>query len=210
MTKEEAVELVQDHLVGGDVTPDGIGKYHPAVIEKIVEIIYEDLMEMAYRQAKKYSDFSQLDSFSTVYPEVDVKYDGVRKKYYSDLPVPIVQLPDNTQIRLISPAEDESQAYVYRESSGGSFVMSGLEVDYVMEEPIYIQEKDRVYYINMTKRAKPDSLLMKLIPKFSVLEDEDEFYIPNLQNVNIIQMAESILERKRVIPEDVPNDNIVN
>jgi len=105
MTKAEFTELVVRYLSGGDCPADVMGKYHPAVAEKYIEMAYGDILMQL--------PSSQLDAYVKAYNNVTVSFDSARDEYYSELPSTIISLPMGRGVRLISPQQEQKLKFIY-------------------------------------------------------------------------------------------------
>ena len=205
MTKEQWIDLTIDFLSGGDQTEDTKGKYHPEIVSKHLNLAFTTLIEATYKQNLSYGDFSELDAFTRPYENVAVQTGVSRDKKYSQMPVAVVNLPDNRGIRQISPMKDESTSYAYMESVG-SPVFFELEVSEVSDVPTFYVEQNNIIYVNMSDDT--DTVLMKLIPSFEALNDTDEVSIPGGKDKIIFDMVAQTMLNKP--PEDTINDKKVN
>lgn len=207
MTKEQFVKLIQTQLSNGNVTAALMGKYHPAEIEKFIELAYNDVVGKAYSQSQRYSDFSQLDNHIKAYKKVPVLWDQDLCEYYSILPAPIIQIPDNQAIRLISPMLDQSYAFVYEDNSSTA-VFNELEVSVLDSSSSYQVEGSQIRYKSgMSEDMAKAGMLMKLVVQFDSLEDEDEVYMPAGQSTLVTQIVVEYLTQRKSGPEQTKNDN---
>ncbi len=207
MTKEQFVKLIESQLANGNVTSALLGKFHPAEIEKFIEMAYNDVVGKSYNQAQRYSDFSQLDNHIKPFKNVPVLHDEDLCEYYSILPAPIVQIPDNQAIRLICPMRDQSDAFVYEDNSSTA-VFSELEVSALDSSKSYQVEGSQIRYKEgMTDDIAKAGVLMKLVVQFGALEDDDEVYMPAGQSTLISQIVVEYMSQRKAGPEKTNNDN---
>jgi hypothetical protein len=207
MTKEQFVKIIQTQLANGNVTSALMGKYHPAEIEKFIEMAYNDVVGKAYGQSQRYSDFSQLDNHIKAYKNVPVTYDKDLCEYYSILPAPIIQIPDNQSIRLISPMLDQGYAFVYEDNSSTA-VFNELEVNALDDSGSYQVEASQIRYKSgMTDDMAKAGMLMKLVVQFDALDDDDEVYMPAGQSTLISQIVVEYLSQRKAGPEQTNNDS---
>ncbi len=207
MNKEQLVKIIQTQLANGNVTSALLGKYHPAEIEKFIEMAYNDVVGKAYSQSQRYSDFSQLDNHIKAFKNVPVAYDKDLCEYYSILPAPIIQIPDNQAIRLISPMRDQGYAFVYEDNSATA-VFNELEVNALDSSVAYQVEASQIRYKSgMTDDMAAAGVLMKLVVQFDALDDEDEVYMPSGQSTLITQIVVEYLSQRKAGPEQTNNDS---
>jgi hypothetical protein len=74
MTKAQLRDLVKDYLAGGNCPPEIKGKYHPIIIERYIEMSYNDIVN---ESIQKSGDYSILDGCTKPYV-VPVVYDSSR------------------------------------------------------------------------------------------------------------------------------------
>lgn len=207
MTKEQFVYLIFDQLGGGNTTSALLGKFHPTEIEKFIELAYNDVVGKANSQATRYSDNSQLDNYIKAYKFVAVVCDTDLNEYYSTLPAPIIQIPDNQAIRLICPMKDQTDAFVYEDNSSRA-IFSELEVNALDSSITYEVEGMQIRYkTGMTKEIADAGVLMKLIVYFDSLEDSDEIFIPAGQSAMVFDLVSKMLFQRKQVPEQTNNDS---
>lgn len=207
MNKEQFVKIIQTQLANGNVTSALMGKFHPAEIEKFIELAYNDVVGKSYSQSQRYSDFSQLDNHIKPYRNVPVNYDQDLCEYYSDLPAPIVQIPDNQAIRLICPMQDQAFAFVYEDNSATA-VFNELEVSVLDSSGSYQVEASQIRYKSgMTDDIAKKGMLMKLVVVFDSLDDEDEVYIPAGFSNMVTDTVVEFMTQRKAQPEQTNNDS---
>ena len=207
MTKKNLIDVIIHRLANGDCPQEMKGKYHPRIIEKHVEMVSNYLIKtVAYKEAEKNNDWGLLDTYTKTFIPVEVLWDDTRKEYYSVLPVAVVDLPDNRGIRFISDQENQAVQYIYR-SNNSVDVFSNLDIDRVSVKPRWYREKDKVFY---SRQLMPTTtaVLMKLIPNFSDLEDDDQAPIPEAYAKSVFDLVFQAMMGMGL--EKVSNDNNAN
>lgn len=207
--KIEIVEKIQSALNGGDDVSDGLSRYHPSDIEANVDEVYADILQNMYSQnmrSKMGFDPMLLDDYTRTYNNIPVQYDEVRCEFYSQLPVTTVSLPFNSSVRFISPQQEQKLQFS-PVSNNASVVFSELEVDKVDNVPSFYMESNRVYYSFPVHDYK--KVLMKLVPSFSSLLDDDLIPEPSIVGQRgLITIYDIVVARFRnMLPEDLMNDN---
>jgi len=202
MTKEQAVELTIDYLAGGSCPADLRGKFHPEIISKYWEMVYNEILYGVNANAIDYRDFGQLDSYVKAYKNVAVQYDADRDEHYSLLPALVVQLPKNRGIRSISPSQDQKLKFWYSDNNTDD-VYSELEVGKIIKRVRYYVENNKVYYRNYDHNIT--GLLFKLVVPFSEFSDTENIAIPAQQNAQVFNMIVNLLRQK--VSEKNTNDN---
>lgn len=206
MKKIEIIDVLKHNLAGGDCPQELIGKYHPEILSKHIEMAWNYLIKtVAYREAEQLDDWGLLDAFTKTYVPVEVKFDEVRNERYSNLPVSIVDLPRNRGIRFISDIHNQSNQYLYRDNNSVD-IYSNLDVSKVIPTPRYYREGDKVFYSGLSSLIP--NVLQKLIPNFSSLDDDDEVPIPSAYNKLIFDLVYQQMMNLR--PEKLSNDNNSN
>ena len=85
MKKAVLIELIKENLAGGDAPAEIRGKYDPRIIEKYLDMAYNDVVFNLYEAGyQKGGDYSALDNFGKSY-KVTIQEDKERKEYCSEL-----------------------------------------------------------------------------------------------------------------------------
>lgn len=222
LKKEQYIEQLRHRLCGGDPTTDTMGRFHPLIVEKEVDAVYESLLQSLFSQNIKGGNYSVLDAYTRTFPSkqyptaVPVLYDTYRDEYYSELPKPVIVLNSpgdgsgNYGIRLISLTKGQANAFIPIDNNA-STVFSGLEVNTVNAIPTYYVEENKVYY-NFTGLNVPEEVLMKIVPTFSFLADDDFVTMPEVMTKNgMLTVGDLVFERfMGEQPEKMTNDNNSN
>jgi len=204
MTKEVLTKLVIRFLTGGDNVADTLSKYHPAEVEKYIEMAFNSVIYQICLNAISYNDFGQLDAYCKSFSNVPVICDELRDEYYSILPVSIINLPKNRGIRFISPMKDQRNQFVDRENNA-SDIYDELEVGMMPDMITYYRENVKLFYDNrMTQELAENGVLQKLIPAYSEWSDEDELPIPGGKDMDIVRTVIELLSKK---PNEDLSDN---
>jgi hypothetical protein len=204
MNKGSWTELIISHVAGGAVPSDLDSRYHPLTIGKLFDVVYESLIYQVSANQIMYRDYGQLDAYTKAFKDVPILHDADRDEYYSIIPSPIINLPLNRGIRLISPMQDQKNRFWYSENNSVD-VWSELESQQVMGYVSFYVEGDRVYYREMKDQFLNFGLLFKNVVPLSEFDDEDELGIPAQKSMEIFAMiTEMLMKRKN---EDSVEDN---
>lgn len=209
ITKRELIEKIQDALAGGEMVADLQSKFHPEIIASHIAEAYDFLLVNAYRQASasvKGKDSSMLDNYTKTFPFVPVQYDSIRDEYFVDLPVPVIVLPDNDGIRMVSYQKDQTKQLVPI-SNNANFVFSELECGQISEQGTYYVETKKIF--TQFVGIPPTHVLLKLVVSFDDLEDDDYIGEPNLVTKSgVLTIYDLVIGRlANKPPEKVVNDN---
>lgn len=205
MNKSQLIELVRRNLQGGDAPISVRKKYDPRLVMLYVEMAYNDLVSLLYDDGiKKGGDFSALDNFGKSYKR-QLKYNSDREEYYLDLDMDIVPLPDNQGIRLVSPWLNQANSYDYRDNNAQG-VFSLLLNDTVSTRPWFYTELPYIFlgHIPTPKGSKTeptDELMVKVIPPFNKLDDNDEVFIPGGNNLKLFELVYNVVNQVNKNPE---------
>lgn len=206
MTKEQLIDTIKDRLAGGDCPQEIKGRYHPEIISKHITLVLNYLIKsVAYKEAEMYG-WGILDGYSKAYKDVDVVFDASRNEYYSFLPCSVVQLPMNRGVRMISPMHDQKYNFIYRENNSIS-IYQHLDVDKIKGIPRFYVEGNKVFYSDQFN-SDYTKLLMKVIPDFDSLDDEDEAQVPTAYGKMIFDLVVQSMQGKPF--EKISNDNNPN
>lgn len=196
MTKRQLVDMIIHRLAGGNVSSDLIGKYHHEMVAKYASVAMNSMFFDLFR-----SNESLLDLYAKNYV-VSISEDTTLDAYYSVLPHPIVQLPGNAGIRLITPKQDPGTVIPLVPSMAVSS-LSHLEVVNLFDIMYGFLVNDRVYYRN--KFADFSQVLMKLLIPLDEYEWTDEVYLPSGKGYEIAAMVGQMM--LQMPEEDMKNDN---
>lgn len=205
MKKAVLIELIKENLAGGDAPAPIRGKYDDRVIEKYLEMGYDDLVADIYKECFKTNNYSLLDNFGKAYKVVILK-DEDRGEYYVELAISVVPLPDNQGIRLVSPYKDQSQAFDYIDNNS-QHVFRYLFNNVVSPTGIYYTELPRIYVSNFPTALIGKELMVKVIPPFNGLDENDDVFLPGGNNLALFDRVYEIMFRKNKTPQDDYDNN---
>lgn len=137
--------------------------------------------------------------------DVEVKYDANRNRYYSNLPVGVISLPNDMGVYHVYFPDAEADLFIpvtpamramYKHSLAKS-----LEGDYG-----YYLLEDRIWYT----QKMPDNctVSMNLVAQSADLGEYDYFPIDGSAVSEILQRAAQLLLPQREIPQDIRNNGI--
>jgi hypothetical protein len=205
MNKAELIELVKENLSGGDAPAEIRGKYHPRIIEKYLEMAYDDLVATIYQEGEPSGSFAALDSFGKSY-KTTLTEDKDRGELYVELSISVVPLPDNKGIRLVCPYKDQSAAFDYIDNNS-SHVFSRLHNQVVRPKGTYYAELPRIYISNVDRTLIGKDIMVKAIPPFNGLKPEDDAFIPAGKNTMLFNLVYELMVRKNQTPKDDYDNN---
>lgn len=207
MTKQQVIDLCKKFLGGGGNLPPEIRTINDnRVIEKYLSLAFDTFFNKSSTIKDEIADEMgqsnwRYDQFVKRFYQ-PILQDSISDKYYSQLPAQIMSVNNNQGIRLISPAKEESTAFLPRKTLG-TFLMDGLDVN-TMNNIFYTLEGRNVYYSGDID-CNWENVLMKLAVKFEELDDEDWINIPDGDAAQIVQTAIGFMSGK--MPSDIANDN---
>lgn len=208
MTRAQWIELIKRALDGGSAPVELRGRYHENEIALYIQSAINSLLNTyttlsAQNSANQGHDLWKFDGMTKTYP-LDIKFDSTRKKYYSELPVSIMPILNNSGIRMIFPIEAEECAFIPRAQTD-DFLMDGLDVNLITGLIYFKVENTKVYYsgdINCNWKQ----VLAKLIINFTEFDDNDEVPMPEGKDFNLLEMVYKFMLAKK--PMDNENDNV--
>lgn len=219
--KNQYIETIQRRCCGGEPTADLLSRYHPKLIEKEVDQVYESLLQSLFIQNIKGGNFAVLDAYTHPYPNANhpspvlIKKDIYRNEFYCDLPAPVIALNSpgngtgNYGIRIICPVESQAVQFIPIDNNA-DVIFNELEVSMICTIPSYYVEGNRVFF---NFRGQPyeegDALLFKIVPTFSSLSDNDYVTMPQFMTKNgMLEVADLVFERLTGMPaEKMTNNN---
>lgn len=217
MNKKNLIDLTIDFLTGGALTPALKSVYHPEIVKYQLEVAFDTLLG----QGDSDSVLNEMgipnwryDSMTKAYL-LSVEYDTLRDKYYSNLPVGVMSLNNNSGIRMIYPTKSEESAFIPR-SQTDNFLMGTLDVNKFTDIVRFTYESNNTVYYTASEsnqllcrlHKENKSVYAKLAVKFGALEDTDEITVPDGKLGTIFQFVAEALSRKK--PEDLTDDNVPN
>lgn len=220
MRKIELIELVKDHLAGGDATKDVKGRYHDEIIANHLSTAFKRAVFDTWLEAKSYSDYSLLDSWAAFY-EVSVSQDVNDYEKVGFLPFPPIQLQDAMGILQVTSYDtsipshpNRRVSFAYRETNHSS-VFDALEVDLVSTKPYFYLERrvagnnDELHEIRIGNCEDPcDKIGVKMIVPFERMDDYDPVPIPAGKEDLLVRSVIDLMAAKP--PEDEINDSKAN
>lgn len=207
MKKIDLIELVEDFLTGGDAPDDVKGRFHPEIIKKHIELEFRSLVFDVFLEAKRFSDYSILDSWTKKYTIGITPLNG---KADAVLPYPPMQLPDNLGIRLVCTTDSPSSAYAYRENNSHA-IFSELAISRISTRPFFtIEQNDgdgnETHILKLEQiPTGVTSIDVRMIVPLDYIDDYDDISIPAGKETVLVN---GVIERLAGKPsEDLINDN---
>jgi hypothetical protein len=205
MNKAELIELVKENLSGGDAPAEIRGKYHPKIIEKYLEMAYDDLVATIYQESEPSGNFAALDTFGKAY-KVILKKDEDRGELYVELDISVVPLPNNKGITLVCPYRDQTSAFDYVDNNS-SHVFRKLHNQVMRPVGTYYAELPRIYIANVDPTLIGKDIMVKAIPPFNGLKSTDDVFVPAGKNTMLFNLVYELMVRKNQTPKDDYDNN---
>lgn len=217
MNKANLIDLTIDYLTGGALTPALKSVYHPEIVSYQLELAFDSLLG----QGDSDSVLNEMgipnwkyDSMTKAYL-LSVEYDTLRDKYYSNLPVGVMSLNNNSGIRMIFPTKSEESAFIPR-SQTDNFLMGSLDVNRFTDLIRFTYESDNKVYYTASESNQllcrlhkaNQGVYAKLAVKFGALEATDEITVPDGKLGQIFEFVANALGSKK--KEDLTNDDVPN
>lgn len=190
MKKIEFIEIIENRLPV---------KIHPRIIERYIGRAWNTVIYETFRK-----DFSGLDLYCKSYDAVAVKYDSVEDIYYSDPPVPFVQLPSSGN-GVISIHSAKGKGIEFAATRGEmQDIQNGLEVGTLSGPIPYWTINKRIEYGNTGGIDTITSVRMRIIPQFEALSMDEEFNFPVGSDERILEIVVQFALGKQ--PDKETND----
>jgi len=204
MTKAELIALVIDNLVGGNEAVEQRSKYHPETTAKYIELAINNMLGDLCMLALKTKDYSFLDDYTKAFEDVPVDFAANRNEYYSWLPSPVLDLPNNHAIRQISRMLDQKNVFNYTDYASQN--VFGIMDDYapIVTSVSYYVEGEKVFYQRLNNPCK---VLMKLVIPFSAFKDDENLPAPYSKSTDIFNAVRQLMGIKMSEMEDKKNDS---
>jgi hypothetical protein len=216
MKKINLVENIQSWLLS-DNAGDMKGMYHPEEIKVWMSTAFGKIIYNAWKNGKKYNEFSQIDAWSKVYVCTVASQAGT--KAHALLPFAPVQLPDGMGIRQISDTADPANVFAPMEATAG-VVFAELEVNTMDSTPTYSMEQnylstgagqsshllrlDKLPIAPATLITSVDALLVQNIEQ---IDDYDDVALPENGEDDLMKMVIEVMRGKPV--PDTNNDQVI-
>lgn len=226
LQKQQYIEQLQRRLCGGEPVEELASRYHPMIIEKEVDSVYESILQSVFNQNIKGGNYAVLDAYTRTFSGVPIKFDADQNIYYSMLPKPVIVLNSPTNgtgnygIRFIKADAPKRTDFMTKGNSTGIYfvpidnnadvVFDELEVNTISLDPTYYVEGMRVpYNFHGMPFKEGDLVTMSIIPTFSFLNDEDYVTMPEIMTKGgMLTVADEVYRRMvGMPPEKVDNDN---
>ena len=174
---------------------DPKARYHPRVIDAIVEGVLSEMLWELYALDPHY-----LQRF-TVTCISDVSYEAVANLYYTILPVKIIPFPDKASgVRRVNTIAQPSMRFYpadYREMNA---LRSSSYFKEVTDKILYIVTQERVVYYGMTAAIAAEGVIMEVIQPFSQFDDTDTVYIPEFRDGEGMSFDDRVKRKLMNIP----------
>lgn len=210
ITKGQFTEQVIHRLCGGDPSAEQLNRFHPNIVDKEIDMAYESILNGLFHNNVRGADFSLFDAYTKTYispRDFVLEFDDDRQEYFFTLPVPpIVINPGNLGIRMICPREDQSDQFAPIDNNA-LVVFNELEVGSISETSTYYMEGQKAY-LNFLG-GYTSKMLIKMVPTYSYLEDDDMISIPEMMTKSgMITVEDMVVQRLLGMPPtDLRNDN---
>jgi hypothetical protein len=202
MIKGKLIEFIRrEALQNGVGVNDDMRRVTLRQVEIAIDNLYGDVLFLLLKKS------SDLDFFAKSYDNVAIQKNATSKQYYSDLPVNIVQLPDNLAVRLIKGNGTNRKFYPTDNESVDIYSDTDISTHY--DKPLYIIDGlSRVRYINFDYASlNIRSVSMKLIPTFMSYTWDEEVPLPSgriTEFTNIV--AKQLFQSKKFL--DTSSDGV--
>jgi hypothetical protein len=193
MTKEELIRFVILELGGGNTPASVEAKYTPQMVEKALELAFDDLCYQAYAFGLKTGNYDNLDMYVRSY-KMKVLTDTVRDEKYSIIPVIGTSVPDTVALRLLSPVKGQRLAFAPIENYSIP-VWNELEVNQVDSRVSFYIENGHIYYDEKLPQEITE-VMGKIVSPFSTFLDTDTVFVPFGQNTALLTQTIQLLSRQ--------------
>lgn len=211
LTKKQIVDLVIENKAGG-ISPD-YKKYHPAVIEKALDLALSQLIAIEVKEQQAQGDFVLESSYVKVFEgnkAPKIKYDSFRDMCYILLPARIISLSRNIGLREISWPQGMTLPFRIIDSSAYS-VFSNLETGVLPPGVFFAQmEGNRVYFPEMPQMYVGKRLVVKMICGSDGYGNDEALPIPDSKTALILQMLDQMFDEQKMTKQKMVNDSSPN
>lgn len=216
MKKINLIEVIQSFLAS-DNAGDFKGMYHPEEIKVWLTSAFNRIIYNAWKNGKKYNEFSQLDAWSKTY--VCVVEGQVGAKAHVLLPFAPIQLSDGMGIRQISDTDNPLNVFAPTEATS-NVIFSELEVETMDSTPTYSLEQNYLsvgageasHLLRLNKLPIAPNLITSidalLIQNLDQIDDYDDVTVPENGEDDLMRTVIDIMSKK-VIP-DTANDTVID
>jgi hypothetical protein len=215
MKKIHLIEAIQSFLMS-DNAGDLKGMYHPEEIKVWMNSAFDTIIYNAWRNGKKYNEFSQIDAWSKTY---EVTLVQVGATGHAFLPFAPVALPDGMGIRQVADHDDNSTVFAPMEATA-NVVFAELEVNTMDAIPTYWMEQSNLntgageesHLLRLAKLPVAPAILITaldvmMVQNLEQMDDFDDISIPENGEDSILRAVLDILSKKPV--PDTSNDAVI-
>lgn len=176
MTKAELRQLIIERLSGGDTSTASRSKYHPVVVDKSIELGYNDIVGAMIDAIDSKKSKANIDHLiKAVY--LTPKLDEQRNQYYVESTMTL----DRKLVRQISQPMNRvnSFAFVSTISEPMWEELEATKVDFTVGA---MTENKRIYFDSLFQpnifKHQIGDLLIKIVPNYDGISDSDEVNVP--------------------------------
>jgi len=215
MKKINLIDNIQSWLAS-DNAADLKGQYHPEEIKVWMSSAFNKLIINAWRNGKKYNEFSLIDAWSKKYACSVASQVGT--KAHTLLPFAPVQLPENAGIRQISDTADPSNVFAPMEATA-AVVFAELEVQTMDSTPVYSLEQNYLstgageasHLLRLDKLpVAPATLIVSvdalLVQNLDQIDDYDDLALPENGEDDLMKIVIEVMRGKST--PDTANDMV--
>jgi hypothetical protein len=205
MKKINLIEAIIGFLAS-DLAGDQKGQYHPEEIKTWMNSAFNKIIYNAWKNGKKYNEFSQLDAWSKTYVCAVTSQAGT--KVHVLLPFAPIQLPENAGIRQVSDTASPQNVLVPIEATA-AVVFAELEVNEMDSTPTYSLEQNymstgagepshllRLDKLPIAPTALITSVDVLLVQNLDQIDDYDDLSIPENGEDDLMRMVLDIMSKK--------------
>lgn len=146
-----------------------------------------------------------LGNWLSEFTGVEVKYDEDKKRYYSDLPVGVIGLPNDQGVYHVYFDNCEEDIFIPVTPAMRSMYRGSL-AQYLEEDYGYYLLENKIWYVQ--KMPVNCTVSMNLIAQSGDLGEYDYFPIDGSLVQTVIERALQLLSVQKQIPQDLLNNNI--
>lgn len=184
MIKGKLLENIRRTVLSNGLgSSDDLGKISLKSVEVATALLFADVIMMLI---KKDSD---LDFFTKSYNDISIDYDHYTKQYTSQIPIKILQLPNNNGVVAIKGIG--SNRLFYRSSYNNIDLFEDMDENNHYDRNLFVMEGlDKVRYTNFSYEAhNVRKVMMKLIPDFMEYSYDEEVPLPSGRTVEFTNIV---------------------
>jgi len=196
MTKKEHIDQIAYELKKLNY------QNHPAIIEAVINDVYNQII-----RDLSPAEIKDFEYYTKNYEVAISKDTGVSERYYSTLPVAVIDLPRPSKGVIAINSTDGTAFRYYPVTERESRLTENLESGLYDRYWGYYINRDTVWYVRMTSTLAAGGVRMLLAPQFREFATSDEVPLPRGRDYDIKQLVIDRITNNQILDLEIEKND---